>query len=240
LGSVGFNNATPYEATTADMTMGASYSTNEVTGGPVVGATCASERPFALAGYSIGATLSAAAAASITTSTPSFTNLSGDEFVIVHNVTCSHDGDGNSSSTGGIGGEVLPGVGTLAVTSITVIKSTTTADGTFGGGWEYIFHITAPTNEPNLAMRFADWINGANTSTIPVANNMRISSAQANNTSTVLLTAANSYSTPALNMITDLNPGMPGRQVDVAVEVAVPAGTAAGSYTTTYGVQTNP
>jgi hypothetical protein len=85
-------------------------------------------------------------------------------------------------------------------------------------------------------MRFSDWLNGANI--LPVANNMRISSAQATVTTPITLTAANAYST-ALVMTGDLDPNTAGRQVDILVEVSIPAVTINGSYNTSYGVSTN-
>ena len=90
-------------------------------------------------------------------------------------------------------------------------------------------------------MKFTDWVNNAtSTSTIPVANNMRISSAQASSTSTVLLTAADTYSSPDLILTSDLDAGTVGRQVQVLVEVKIPTTTDAGSYSTTYGVRSLP
>ncbi|KKP33036.1 MAG: hypothetical protein A2312_01245 [Candidatus Staskawiczbacteria bacterium RIFOXYB2_FULL_32_9] len=144
-----------------------------------------------------------------------------------------------SNNEGEVGGEVTQGVGVLNVTSVTSTKTTSTADGTFAGGWIYTFHVTLPTNEPNLAMKFADWI-GVPSGTIPTANNVRISSTQASNPATVLLTGAGIYSTPKLNMVSDLNPLVAGMQVDVIVEVSVPVGTVASFYTSAYGVQTTP
>lgn len=126
----------------------------------------------------------------------------------------------------------------LHVDSIDAVKTTAVANNTYADGWRYVFHITAPNDEEKLSMRFSDWMGGS--STIAVANNMRVSSAQASSTGTITLTAANAYSTPPMIMTTDLNPSMPGRQVDVLVEVKIPSGTANETYTTTYGVQTLP
>lgn len=150
----------------------------------------------------------------------------------------------NTGVGGTIGGTTTggtPSEGTLAVTSVTTVNSAATANGTFESGWKYLFHITVPTNETNLAMKFADWFNSAASSTIAAANNIRISSAQADNANaTVLITAANTYSSPALHMTGDLNAGMAGMQVDVLVEAAVPSDSVNGSYTTSYGVRTLP
>jgi Ca2+-binding RTX toxin-like protein len=88
LSTTGFNSPTPYEAVTSDMTSGASYATNEVTGGSVVGATCADGKPFALNGYSTGDSLAAAQAAALSSTSPSFTNITSNRYVIVWNRTC--------------------------------------------------------------------------------------------------------------------------------------------------------
>ncbi|MFZ3011954.1 MAG: hypothetical protein WA060_03095 [Minisyncoccia bacterium] len=141
--------------------------------------------------------------------------------------------------TGGeIGGEVVPGNGILEVTSIEMTDTTATANNSFEDGWEYVFNITVPTDEANLSMKFADWVRTGGSEIIPAGGNMRISSPQANNSgATVPITTANTYSTPALVMTTDLNPSLDGIQVKVIVEVKIPTGTMSGSYTTNYGVK---
>ena len=146
------------------------------------------------------------------------------------------------TTDGQIGGTVSGGVGTgvLSVTSIETIDASATADGTFANGWKYVFNITVPTNETNLAMKFDNWTIIGGGSTISAANNMRISSPQANNAgATILVTAANTYTIPTLGMVTDLAPVLEGIQVKVNVEVAVPAGSTNGPYTTNYGVKSN-
>lgn len=85
----GFNgNPTPYQAITADMTVGADYSTYEVTGGSVVGADCTTGQPYALVGYKSGDDLTSAEAATLSTTTPSFTNLTSDKVILVLNKMC--------------------------------------------------------------------------------------------------------------------------------------------------------
>lgn len=85
----GFNgNPTPYQAITSPMTAGASYSTSEVTGGAVAGANCSTGQPYALVGYKVGDDITAAQAAPISTSTPSFTNLTSNKVVLVLNKIC--------------------------------------------------------------------------------------------------------------------------------------------------------
>jgi hypothetical protein len=142
-----------------------------------------------------------------------------------------------SASSGSIGGTVTGGPGVLAVTSITPVQTSAVSDNTYADGWSYIFNVTVPTNEPNLSMSFANWL-AADSNTIPVADNMQISSAQAlASTTPVTLTAANVYSSP-LDMVGDLSTTTPGLQVQVLVQVKIPLNTANDSYTTNYGVQT--
>ena len=88
LGPAGFNSVNPYEAVTAAMSVGASYTTSEVAGGSVVGADCSTGQPYAFVGYSTGATLAAAASGTVTTTIPNFTNLTADAFIVVHNKPC--------------------------------------------------------------------------------------------------------------------------------------------------------
>ena len=136
-------------------------------------------------------------------------------------------------------GVVTGSAGSLAVTSIDSITTNATADGTFAHGWKYVFHITVPTNETNLSMKFANWLDGTNV--LAAANDMRISSAQADNSgATVLVAAANTFTSPSLHITGDLDSTTPGDQVEVTVETAVPSTTVNGSYSTSYGVQTLP
>jgi hypothetical protein len=236
-------NTVPYQAISAHMSKGADYETKELVNGNVVGAQCATGKPFALEGYTTGNTRAAAMAATPSMAKPTFTNLQHDKYVIVWNRDCSLPGGptyGTGSTTGEISGNVDGDV-ELVVTSVDMTKTTAIANGSFNDGWKYIFHITAPMEEDKLSMKFDNWLRTGGGGTIPVANNMRISSLQADNSSTtILLTAANAYATPDLTMVGDLNPSMDGRQVQIIVEVAVPNGTPNGSYTTSYGVQSNP
>lgn len=85
----GFNgNPTPYQAITSEMTAGADYSTSEVTGGSVVGASCSTGQPYSLVGYTTGDTFQDAVSGTKSLTVPSFTNLQNNKFVIVWNMTC--------------------------------------------------------------------------------------------------------------------------------------------------------
>jgi hypothetical protein len=221
-----------YEAITSPMTTGeADYATNEVVDGTIVGSSCtasSSVPAFRLAGYTWGDSLAAAQAATPTTTSPSLTDIGGNKYVIVWNASCTATSTGTTTDAA------------LHVDSIEALKTTAIANDTYEDGWRYLFHITDPNSEENLSMRFSDWVGQNASNTIPVANNMRVSSAQASNPGPVTLTGSNVYSTPAFIMTTDLNPSMPGRQVDVLVEVKTPVGTQNDTYTTTYGVQSLP
>ncbi len=153
--------------------------------------------------------------------------------------SATSSGDRYTYQLGGtVGGGTQPG-GTLTVNSITPIKTTATADNTYENGWSYMFDITVPTSEPNLSMMFSNWMDTAS-DTLPVADNMRISSAQASNTDPVTITAANMYSSPALHIVGTTSTTTPGYHVQVLVEVKVPLNTVNGTYTTNYAVQTQP
>ncbi|MEJ0001766.1 MAG: MBG domain-containing protein [bacterium] len=87
LSTVGSLTPTPYEAQTLEFYAGANYATHEHIDS-VVGATCDAGTPFAFVGYSVGDTYEAAVAAPVTATVPSFTNLTANKFVIVHNHEC--------------------------------------------------------------------------------------------------------------------------------------------------------
>ena len=134
-----------------------------------------------------------------------------------------------------LGGEVVC-EGALVVDSIETVDGSGIANNSYASGWSFLFHITVPTCETHLAMKFADWTGAG---TLPAGGNMRISSAQADNAgATVDVVAADTYTTPTLNMTSDLSASA-GVQVDVLVEVKMPIGTPNGSYSTSYGVQSN-
>ncbi len=169
-----------------------------------------------------------AGAADITVTTPNGTSATGaaDQFIY-------------TAASGSIGGTVVGGPGVLTVNSIIPLQTSAISDDTYADGWSYLFNITVPTNEPNLSMQFANWL-AADANTIPVANNMQISSAQASSTAPVTITAADAYASPALDMVGNLSTSTPGLHVQVLVQVKIPVGSTKGSYTTSYGVQALP
>jgi hypothetical protein len=133
--------------------------------------------------------------------------------------------------------------GVLGVTHISAVQTSATPDGSFTNGWKWMFDVTVPTSETVFSMKFADWTNGSNT--IPTGSNVRFYSAQSSDSydenHAVTLSAANTYST-AINLdpSKDLNASVAGRQIQVTVEMRIPVGSAGGSYSTSYGVQSTP
>jgi hypothetical protein len=86
----GFNSPNAYEAVTSNMSLGANYSTNEVTTGPTVSTTCTpGGTPYALVGYTTGSTLAAAQQATPSSTIPAFTSLQANQYVIVWNKSCT-------------------------------------------------------------------------------------------------------------------------------------------------------
>jgi hypothetical protein len=123
----------------------------------------------------------------------------------------------------------------VTVDRIQRTKTYATADGGYENGWEWIFHITAPTNETELAMRFKDWTSGNNT--IAAANNIRYMSDEAVNTDWVEVTVAEDFSETLITLNDDLSSAS-GRQFKVIVQARIPEGSAGGSYSTSYDVRT--
>jgi hypothetical protein len=130
---------------------------------------------------------------------------------------------------------------TLAVTGIDAVKTYATADDSYANGWSWKYYITVPTSETQLQMKFSDFISGANT--IGAASNIRFYTAQASanadqTNAITILNAGDPYST-AIVLDGDLEAGTAGRQIEVIVEMKVPTGSAGGSYSGSYGIQSS-
>jgi len=176
-----------------------------------------------------------------TATTTDDTNTDDDDTATTTDDTNIDDDD--STQNGNINGDVTGGSttqdnGTLAVTYIEQHRSVAVADGTIANGWKWVFHITVPSDETNVAMKFDNWTHTNGTNTISPANNMQISSAQSPGNTEAYITAANTYSA-SLPITGDLNPQMPGKQIQVSVEMGVPVGSLNGSYTTSYFVKSS-
>lgn len=138
---------------------------------------------------------------------------------------------------------VLADPAALSVDYIDQTKAYAIADNTFTNGWQWNFYVTAPDNEIFLRLKFNDLVKGADL--ILAANNVRFYSAQSSNAagvdSAITLTAANTYGgVMRLSPNLDLVPNQDGRQIKITVEIRVPLNSAGGSYSTSFGFQTNP
>ena len=80
----GFLGGPEYQATTSSMSSGANYSVQEN-----LDTVCELRDDFALVGYSVGDSLSAAEAAAVSSTAPNLTNITTNKFIIVHNQDCS-------------------------------------------------------------------------------------------------------------------------------------------------------
>ncbi len=162
-------------------------------------------------------------------------------------VVGAKDAAGNSVSTDYAAGTksshefttVAEANGSLAVTGIDRISTYAVTGGDYANGWKWTFHVTVPTTETSFKMKFTDLVSG--THSIAAAANMRFFSSQSSNaydeSTAISITVAEAYSS-TMTLNADLSAGTAGRQIDVTIEARVPTGTAAGSYSTSYGIQT--
>jgi hypothetical protein len=135
----------------------------------------------------------------------------------------------------------------LGVTQITAIANSSgtvgyaTADNKYADGWRWDFYVTVPNNQTLLKMKFADWVSGSNI--IPAGGNIQIYSVQSTNAMdeahAIPITASSTWSDIMnLNPNIDEDVSMGGRQIDIIVEAKIPTGSAGGSYSTSYGINT--
>jgi len=158
-------------------------------------------------------------------------------YIVTYNVSDSSGNDATEETRTVIVEEAFDDTATLVVTGIDAVRTFAIADNTFENGWAWTFHVTVPTSETDFAMKFDDFISGANT--LLAATNIRYYTAQSSLHSAaetaVTIIGANTYPTSII-LDDDLSANTAGRQIDVVVETRVPSGTPGGSYGTSYGV----
>lgn len=130
----------------------------------------------------------------------------------------------------------------VTVTSITrVLHGDPTVGGNFTNGYHFRFAVTANSlTETGATFKLADWSNGA--STLAILNNTKmvasatgmVDYATASGSTTNVTTA---YGTAMNVSAFDSDPTLGGRQFVIDVFYQIPSG-AGGSYTTSYGLQT--
>ena len=155
-------------------------------------------------------------------------------------MTAKYLSDGSEGSNGSPFTTVSQGAVVLSVTGIAATQSYAEAGGGFDNGWQWTFNVTVPSSQTKLQMEFSDFI-GSGTSTVPAANDVEYYSPQSDHDSgnPAVITDANAFG-PVINLTGDADPNTPGTQVQIVVKVAVPTGTPGGSYSASYGIQTNP
>ncbi|MDE2031359.1 MAG: hypothetical protein KGI58_03840, partial [Patescibacteria group bacterium] len=87
-----------YEASTAPMPVGSSYTANENLDTSLVGSSCDGSHQYSLDGYRVGDTLTQAKQSETSLTIPNFTNLQGDKYILVKNHKCPDQ----SNTTGSI------------------------------------------------------------------------------------------------------------------------------------------
>ncbi len=151
---------------------------------------------------------------------------------------------GDNTFATGMGAVTLNVTGVSAVPNASGSTGYAVAGGDFAEGWRWDFQVTVPVNETSLKMKFDDF-TGVGGTTIPVmgnsSSNLHFYSAQAATANTsvnaIAIGGSNAYSAPMI-LSGDAHPNKAGRQVDIIVEMRVPTGTAGGSYSTSYGIDT--
>jgi|GEM_PF-3092781 len=133
--------------------------------------------------------------------------------------------------------------GGITINSVTGIKTTGSADGTFQNGWKFVIDATVPSSEASLSMKFDNWLmQGNSNNAIPAAGNIRFYSGQSSNAyneaTAIYINGAGTY-TGTMFLSGDLG-GMPSgrRHIQVVVDVRIPIGTQAGTYTDNFGIRT--
>ncbi|MGD0328298.1 MAG: MBG domain-containing protein [Minisyncoccia bacterium] len=131
----------------------------------------------------------------------------------------------------------------LGVTQIIAVQTYATAGRGYDKGWKWVFDVTVPKDQTILQMEFDDWTSALGY--IPADGNIQFYSAQSLNATdedqAIGITASSTLSSPMyLNPNEDLDMHQGGRQIQITVEAQVPEGAAGGSYSTSYGITTNP
>lgn len=167
-----------------------------------------------------------------------YSNMTGQ--TMSGTITVSDDNNDSNSTTDTLVGTVESGPA-IVVNQITAVKTTASADGTYQNGWKWVFDVTVPANETTLMMKFSNWIKSGGSGTIPVSNNMRFYSTQSSNAysqaTAITVNSANTYSS-GMYLTGDLDSASNTRRVQITVEIKIPVGTTAGSYSTSYGIKT--
>jgi len=121
----------------------------------------------------------------------------------------------------------------ISIDSLVMTKISAKANNKYTDGWAWEFNLTVwDFNETSLKMKFDQW-SGAGS--LDAAANMQFSTDSAN---WIDLTSNGVYSAAGADLSAIDNSAGAGRQVKIIVRMKVPAGTAAGTYNSSYGILT--
>lgn len=119
--------------------------------------------------------------------------------------------------------------------SLISVKTNGIADGTFTNGWSFKFNISTGTGGNAVSFRMDDW-QDSNGNHILVFNYTRMVYYDANGTRRIYWVNNTYDENQALYPLQDVDPAINGTQGNITVDVSIPVGTTAGSYSTSYGV----
>jgi hypothetical protein len=169
-------------------------------------------------------------------------SLSGlSEATLYHYAVMSSDAVGTSTSADNeFVSQSTASTTPLAIDGSETNQSSGVADNTYTDGWQWTVHFTVPDNENAFRIRFSDWGNASNS--FPTANDVQIYSPESSNASTsasAITETDNGYS-GWIYLNGDTAPLTPGDQIDLIVQVKIPFGTPAGSYSSNFTAETYP
>ncbi|MDD4901095.1 MAG: lamin tail domain-containing protein [Patescibacteria group bacterium] len=123
----------------------------------------------------------------------------------------------------------------ITLHSLTMTKSSARANNQYADGWQWEFNLTIwNMNETSLKMEFSQW-TGA--SALNAGGNMRYSADNGETWKDIIANAAYPEAGVSLSGL-DNDVAAAGRQVKILVSMKVPVGTAAGYYSSGYGILT--
>jgi len=132
----------------------------------------------------------------------------------------------------------------ISVDNISMVKTYATADDTYANGWKWAINISVwDTDETNLKLKLSDFASGSNL--VAISGNVRVGltneASAATNVTIIAATQAigNAYDDQATALtLVDEDASTGGIQDTIYVYTKVPALSAGGSYTSSYGIQT--
>ncbi|RLC38032.1 hypothetical protein DRH27_03240, partial [Candidatus Falkowbacteria bacterium] len=119
----------------------------------------------------------------------------------------------------------------ITVNNLSMTKTVAKANNGYAEGWEWLFDITVwDMDETDLKMKFEAWTG---TGALDAGANMQFS---VNGVDWLDITDNGSYPALSADLIGIDNSTDTGRQVEITIQMKVPAGTPVGNYSSSYGI----